>query len=347
MTPYEEAILRARRATRAIADDALATLDRALASWVLEIERELRKLGANTPAGRKLKQSLDALRAMSEGYRRTVRDSVTASRVLSGQTTIRLWAEAQNTLGRLTASSHTAVMPDFVSAGAFSRLGGAHWRTLLDGHTSKARGEVERIILEGLARGASPSDIAPRIRRYIQGADDFAVAFGKLKGQRVDPFNLPLSAIPKELRGEAKRIKYNADRIAASEVNNARAEAELLMFSADPFIVAVKWQTAPNRGKMKPPDICDAYAASNPFGLGAGVWPLHAVPSPPHPWDRCERVPIQDFKREGSEPKPRPKALNPARSFALPARMRSGAGGTSLVRIRDQYTATILRVGAL
>ncbi|HRN54606.1 MAG TPA: hypothetical protein PK788_14015, partial [Gemmatimonadaceae bacterium] len=234
-------------------------------------------------------------------------------------------------------------VPDFVSAGQFARLGGAHWRTLLDGHASKARGEVERIILEGLARGASADSIAPRIRRYIEGADEFTVAFAKLKGKGVDPFDLPLRSIPKELRGEAKRIRYNAERLAASEVNNARAEAELAMFYADPYIVAVQWATAPNRGKMKPPDICDAYAASDPFGLGRGIWPLHAVPAPPHPWDRCERIPIQDTRRDPSQPKPRPKAINPARSFALPKRFGTPSPG-ALQRIRDQYTATILRV---
>jgi hypothetical protein len=42
------------------------------------------------------------------------------------------------------------------------------------------------------------------------------------------------------------------------------------------------------------------------YGLGPGVYPVHAVPLPPHPFDRCERVPITRPLERANDPKPAP-----------------------------------------
>jgi hypothetical protein len=50
------------------------------------------------------------------------------------------------------------------------------------------------------------------------------------------------------------------------------------------------------------------------YGLGPGVFPLDAVPLPPHPYDRCERTPRTRPWMEAGEPKPRKlkRLLDPA-----------------------------------
>jgi hypothetical protein len=53
------------------------------------------------------------------------------------------------------------------------------------------------------------------------------------------------------------------------------------------------------------PDECDALAFSDFYGLGPGNYPVTDVPAPPHPWDRCERVPGVVPSKAG-EPKPLP-----------------------------------------
>ncbi len=58
----------------------------------------------------------------------------------------------------------------------------------------------------------------------------------------------------------------------------------------------------------------DAYAISDRYNLGAGVYPFDGVPTSPHPFDRCERIPVT--RQVPSEEKP--LRLTPVRDFTVP-----------------------------
>jgi hypothetical protein len=191
--------------------------------------------------------------------------------------------------------------PELTLAGAFEALGAPsrHWRTLLTGYGRSAVAETHVIVREALLRGMRPEELSRRLRPYVQGAEDFHRAFGRT--DLVDP----ILRTP-GFEQAAKRLLFQADRIAYSEIHNARHEAERQWYAADPLVAAVGWRTSGSRGSTRIPDVCDYLARGDYYGLGPGVYPIALVPLPPHPHDRCEIVPIVRPAYRAGEAKPEP-----------------------------------------
>ncbi len=57
-------------------------------------------------------------------------------------------------------------------------------------------------------------------------------------------------------------MRYNAERIAFSEIANTRREAEVQAGLRDPAIKAYRWLLSPDRGSQVEPDECDALAGA-------------------------------------------------------------------------------------
>jgi hypothetical protein len=74
---------------------------------------------------------------------------------------------------------------------------------------------------------------------------------------------------------------------------------------------------SPFRGALDGPDVCDALAINDFYGLGPGVYPITAVPPPSHPFCRCERVPLLRAPELAVEPKPDPARRRGARTARL------------------------------
>jgi hypothetical protein len=193
-------------------------------------------------------------------------------------------------------------IPNLTMAGQWESLGkgAATWRTLLRGHVKNAVDDAQHVVTRALLEGMSPDELSKRLRPYVLGAESFQEAF-RGAGEITD-------AILKDpvQTGAAKRLRFNADRIAFSEIHNARGEAELQAFAQDPFVEAVKWQLSPNRGKVRRPDGCDGLAKTDFFGMGPGIYPIAQVPTFPHPFCRCERVPVPRGIEDMHKPKPNP-----------------------------------------
>jgi hypothetical protein len=310
---YRDALEAARANEHRLRIASLRRLDKALLDYSTRLTQELAKLPKGLDqATRRIaaQRAIELTTSMRAGLAQSMEKAVASGRQTAFSNILALQTEAtqriaamedipDRLLGAVTA-------PNLTMAGAWESLGkgSATWRTLLRGHVDDAVADTQYIVTQGLLEGIDPSELSRRLRPYVQGAEDFQTAF-KGAGEISDKLlRDPLRS------GAARRLRFNADRIAFSEIHNARAEAEIQAFAADPFVKAVRWQLSPNRGKLRRRDACDGLAKTDFFGLGAGVYPVDQVPISPHPFCRCERVPIPRPYSEIHLPKPSPPRLN-------------------------------------
>ncbi|HPB88205.1 MAG TPA: hypothetical protein PLP59_11820 [Thermotogota bacterium] len=83
-----------------------------------------------------------------------------------------------------------------------------------------------------------------------------------------------------------KKMRYNAMRVARTEIQRAWRGSYVEMTKKLPFVKGVKWNLSANHPVY---DICDELATAN-MGLGPGVYPPNGVPydgQPAHPHCRC------------------------------------------------------------
>jgi hypothetical protein len=114
---------------------------------------------------------------------------------------------------------------------------------------------------------------------------------------------LDLRGLSAEDRDAARQMEFNARRIASAELRNASHEAQVQHMMADPLIVAIEWTLSPLHRDV---DVCDSLASADWYGLGPGVYPVGAVPAPPHPFDACANRSVARPAREADQPKPAP-----------------------------------------
>lgn len=195
---------------------------------------------------------------------------------------------------------------DISLVNAFDAIGAAqNWRTLIQAHVANAAEEANQIVRLGMAEGVTADELGRRLRKYVTGSEDFQGAFQGIETATGRVAKIDLRQVPGGTRGAAREMVHNANRIAFSEIQNARSEAELQHFIQDPLTEAARWVLSPNRGiSFDPPDECDVMADADFYGMGGGVYPLTQFPGPPHPWDRCEREPVTRDLKNAKDPKP-------------------------------------------
>lgn len=98
------------------------------------------------------------------------------------------------------------------------------------------------------------------------------------------------------------KARYNAERIVRTETMRAYGTGRTNEILSDPLAVSVQWELSSAHDVY---DICDVYAHSDQFGLGAGVYPKdHFPPFPAHPNCRCNLSPIYATERPESKYNP-------------------------------------------
>jgi len=303
---YRAAQEAARAQESSLSHQALEHLARALQVYADELFREISHLADLPDQLGRLRQIRRAFLLIQQAQARldtlfyqTVRDA----RDASFREILDIWRDAGRAAARrvrlpreLVAGVPETQLP---LAGAFEALGTPpiHWRTLLTGYTENAVEETQLIVREALLRGMPSRELALRLRPYVLGAETFFQAFGRTE------LSDQLLQTP-GFQQAARKLLFNADRIAYSEIHNARHEAERQRFAADPLVGAVGWRLSANRGSTRIPDVCDYLARDNFYGLGPGVYPIVYAPLPPHPHDRCELVPIVRPAYRAGEAKP-------------------------------------------
>lgn len=305
--PYRQAQLAARAAENQLRLRALGNLDKALMSYVDGLTSALVKLPKTELArATALRRSVAITGSLRAGLRDQMERAVATGRAAAFDEVLRLQQQATLALGASEGIPGrflgSIIVPKVTMAGVWESLGtgSATWKTLLRGYTEDAVADAQAVVTQALISGMSPDELSRRLRPYVTGSESFQEAF-RATGVIDDAL---LRASP--IKGAARRLRFNADRIAFSEIHNARSEAELQAFAADPFVKAVRWTLSPNRGTLRRRDACDGLARTNWYGMGPGIFPISKVPPPPHPFDRCERVPVTRGRKDAHLPKPNP-----------------------------------------
>lgn len=112
-------------------------------------------------------------------------------------------------------------------------------------------GQVDRLINSHIARGTSARELAKDVRQFIR---------------------------PDTPGG----VKYAAQRLGRTELNNAFHGTQVLGATRNPMITAMKWNLS---GSHPKPDECNDYADGG--DLGDGLWSPGQVPAKPHPNCLC------------------------------------------------------------
>jgi hypothetical protein len=275
----------AQRAARSVERDLLrrvgGQLDAALERAVQDLTVRLASLPGGTPEARRLalERAIIVFRQQRDTLIQRMEQAAALGRRTSFRDVIAVWQEAARqaatAVGLPPGALTAALTPRTTMLAAYENVGGAKlFRTLLARAADDGYRAVNEAIRLGIVEGKSFEVLARELRPFVRGTFD--------------------------------TVRFNATRIAYSEIHNARAEAEVQHFTEDPLIEAVAWRLAPDRGTLRGPDACDALAENDFYGLGPGVYPVDAVPLPPHPFDRCERVPITRPLARANDPKPSP-----------------------------------------
>jgi hypothetical protein len=85
-----------------------------------------------------------------------------------------------------------------------------------------------------------------------------------------------------------EKMRYQANRIAQTEMHKVWQSAQLEEIQDDEEITAVQFKMSATHAVE---DICDVYAKQDKYGLGIGMYPVGKAPVPPlHPFCRCRLV---------------------------------------------------------
>ncbi len=310
---YRAAQLAARERSHSLSVTSVQRIDTALLQFANDLEKALLSLGSTDTEEQQRRAIQRALQLVNtqvlprvEGLlqgavaesRRVAFSDILAIQTQAAEAVALAHDIPNNLLGGIRA-------PAVSMAGAWESLGSgaATWKTLLAKYSRNAAEDVQLVVTNALLSGMGAEELAKRLRPYVRGAEPFQQAFkgaGELTNKMLrNP----------AFKQQARQLRYNAARIAFSETQNARAEAETQSYAADPMVSAVRWELSPFRGTQDSPDACDGLAFTDWYGLGPGIYPVTKVPINPHPFCRCERVPVSRPSSEAGLPKPNPARL--------------------------------------
>lgn len=342
---YRAAQFAARAAAGTLSDAAVRAILRELAREMAVLQAEMGRLSIATPAARV--RALEASALLLQRMQRRLTDvltrAVTERRAVAFDEIAAVWQEAAIRTARVRGVPDALLgavrQPPLTMLGAYESLGGASrtWRTALHTVVEAARVDLDSIVREGIAAQLHPEEIAKRLRPYVLGAEPFHTAFPEEVVSRVQDLR---RAQPPGMRDAGRKMAHNARRIAYSEVHNARAEAETTHFALDPMVEAVQWTLSPYRGQVVVPDVCDMLAQANWYGLGPGLFPVTKVPPSPHPFDRCERVPVTRRADQAADPKPNPGRVLRGSDARIPSEFAATTSEAHAARVlRDAERA--------
>lgn len=147
---------------------------------------------------------------------------------------------------------------------------------------NNAEQSIRKILLDAVATGRDAVKVAEDLQQYVKsGVGTLAEAYPnmmKRMGYRVP-----------------KKLSYEALRLARTEMTLAFQEGTYTAGAVNPAYKGVKWMLSASHPEN---DICNDYADSDLYGLGAGVYPKGEEPIVPHPNCLCFTVPIVEDKKE-------------------------------------------------
>ncbi|MCA1571309.1 MAG: hypothetical protein LC798_13515 [Chloroflexi bacterium] len=305
---YHAALLAARRREFAIRARSARDMARAIEAYADSLHRQLLALrGVDPGSARAAREAERIARAAAREMYAVAQRAIAGHRRASYNEVLEVWRDAQARAARSVGVDLALLRfgpPRVSMLGVFEAVGSPQtWRSLLLAHSGNAAGEVAQVVRLGFGAGIGPDEMARRIRSYVKGSEPFAKLFTDVPTETGTVAKVDLRRVPADLRGAAQQMRYNAERIAVSENHAAKWEAEIQAHQEDPFTEAVQWELNPSHDVY---DECDVLAEEDFYGLGPGVFPVDAVPAPPHPFDGCSTMAVlRDSARIG-DPKPSP-----------------------------------------
>lgn len=278
---YRQAQRQARAIERDVLSRVVGEIDRALLQATQRIEAELLRLPGTTPEARirALNAAADVFRFQRQRLVQQMEQALAAGRQTSYADVIAAWQDAARraatAVGLPNAALGAVLTPRTTLLAVYENVGGAKlFRSLLPRAAADGFQAVNDILRAGILEGKSFEKLARELRPFVKGAVEGGAAGAAT----------PAAAF--------RTVRFNAVRIASSELHNVRGEAEIQHFQADPLIEAVGFRLAPDRGTLRGDDDCNVLATQDLYGLGTGVYPTGNVPPFPHPFCRCEYVPV-------------------------------------------------------
>lgn len=99
-----------------------------------------------------------------------------------------------------------------------------------------------------------------------------------------------------------ERMRYNANRIAQTELHRAWVGKQAEEILADDTVEVVQFKMS---GTHPRTDICDLFANQDAYGLGPGLYPKEYAPMPPlHPFCRCGLISKRLISAKGAKIQP-------------------------------------------
>jgi hypothetical protein len=339
---YLFAAQRARALAGTLSDTLAAQLADDLDIFARTVLAELLALHADTPAERRraLRESHAVIVRAATVLDATMAGAIQVNRALTFDEVSTIYREASAVAARSEGAAFGAIRIPRVNLYAVYHGNAADWRTTLRDYIDNAATELDSLIRTALLQGISPADLAVQLRPYVQGAETFyqafpASRFGKTaEAEAQKAMRTAWKQLPEDLRGAAKQIRYNARRIASSELHTAYGNALKTNGLADPLIEGYVWTLSPAHPKA---DICDALATSDFYGGGPGWFPKTMVPEWPHPFCWCSLAPtLRPFARV-NDPLPTNRRIAEPKTVSLP----KYATPRAEERVREQLGALL------
>jgi hypothetical protein len=217
-------------------------------------------------------------------------------------------AAASAASGVGTSVSFTEI-PDLALDLMASRRGFATtFRTLVNRHIEAMAPEVEAFVRSAVARGVSGTragqELAAMMSRNDPALLDVLEQLGPRGGRTRAAIEAGITFTDEEMK-QARRLLFNARRIAISETNNAFHEADTLAASESPVVSLLQWTlSGRHAGLPSSPDSCDICAAADLHGFGPGLYFPAALPPLQHPFCLCGSRKILRRPSEWNKPKP-------------------------------------------
>lgn len=174
-------------------------------------------------------------------------------------------------------------LDDGYTYAALLRRGAARAQPLFEGLVARAvtTGQTGDELTRDLA--AALADVDPLVRtaaRRATGANGRLLKRALLREARLDPNPDVLPA--------ARRLWYEARRVAVTEVNVAFAEADRAASAVSPVVDLLRWRVSGRHDGLKTGACsCDFYRTADLHGYGPGLYHPRAYPALPHPHCAC------------------------------------------------------------
>lgn len=150
-------------------------------------------------------------------------------------------------------------------------------------NTQRARDNMLNVVRTGLASGRDAAKVAKDLEKYVRdGAKSLAEDYPKMMARFAK--NMPEWAKKAGFYRIPKDLVYEALRLARTEYSNAFFEGTYSRGRVNPSYQGVRFMLSDSHPD---PDVCDALAEADYYGLGKGVYKKGQEPKHPHPNCLC------------------------------------------------------------